>query len=82
MPPSTPAILMIPPVRGEVAAQQPETSRLLERLADRKDDVVIRSRRIQTPHLIGQRLAGARQAAPIEEARVEELLHDDREAAL
>ena len=69
-------------VGREVAAQQAQAARLLERLRDRVDDLVIRRRRIEAPHLLGERLARARHAAAVEESRVEELLDDHLEPAL
>ena len=69
-------------VGREVAAQQAEAAGRLERRRRRVDDVAVGRRRVEPRDLLGQRLAGAREAVAVEQAGVEQLLHDDLEAAL
>ena len=67
-------------VGREVAAQQAEAARRLERLRDGVDHLAVRRRRVEPRDLLGERLAGAGERGAVEEAGVEQLL-DDRPAA-
>ena len=52
-----------PALGGEVAAQKAESAGVLEGLVDRVDHVLVGSRRVESPHPLGQRLAGCRSGA-------------------
>ena len=69
-------------LRREVSRQQPQAPGFFERRGERMNDVPVGPRRIQPRDLLGERLTGACQRAPVEQPSVQQLAHDDRQAAL
>jgi len=80
MPPSTPASRAA--VGGEVAAEQPQAAGRLERRSQRVDHLAVRRGRGQPGDLPGERLSGAGEAVAVQQAGVEQLPDDHRQAAV